>query len=63
MKRLLKKLFTNETDLLANHIIKEDISKPLRETAKQGKDLAKLLGKNGVTLQIYVSAGGDRNEH
>lgn len=56
---LFKRLFTNETDRKVA-VIQAGNAKAARETTKAGRDLKRLLNKDGITLQILIATGGDR---
>lgn len=55
----LRKLFSKENDRVVREILDENIAKNY-EAAAQARSLNELLKKNGVTLQIVISTGGDR---
>lgn len=63
MMRLLRKLFSSETDKRVDQIFEDDIRKPLQESTKAGDDLTALLKKNGVTLKVFIATGGDKHGH
>lgn len=57
----LKRMFSKETDIYVDKIIK-DASKQIRSTAKVAKKQRDLLQKDGITMQIYVATGGARRD-
>lgn len=62
MINLLRKLFTSDTDKQVNEIFKQQIQKPLRETAKsREEDIKKGLKKGDTATYFFIATGGARH--
>ena len=61
MKRFIdaiRKLFTKEVDRKVDHIIDNQIIKPLQNTAKSGNTLERNIKKNNFHIVFVKAAGG-----
>lgn len=59
---LRKVLLPSYTDKRVDEINAEN-KKAFDDTAETAKRHAELLRKNGVTLRIFIAAGGDKHGH
>lgn len=61
IKEMFKRLFTNKTDKKVDELNRQSLQK-IQDTGLVAKRHAALLKKNGVSMRIFIAAGGDHHD-